>query len=74
MFDLLVLFVFLWLFVGAARLALRVTWGSAKFIAVILFVTALPVLIGCLLLTGGVLILLPFAMVGGAVGILKSCV
>ena len=68
MFDLLVLFVFLWLFVGAARLALRVTWGIAKFIAVILFVTALPVL------TGGVLILLPFAMVGGAVGILKSCV
>lgn len=74
MFDLLVLFVFLWLFVGAARLALRVTWGIAKFIAVILFVTALPVLIGCLLLTGGVLILLPFAMVGGALGILRHCI
>lgn len=74
MFDLLVLFVFLWLFAGAVRLALRVTWGIAKLIALILVVAALPVLIGCLLLTGGVLVLLPFAMVGGALGILRHCI
>ena len=73
MFDILVLIVFLWLFAGAVRLALRVTWGIAKLIAVILFAAALPVLIGCMLLAGGALILLPFAMVGGALGILKSC-
>ena len=74
MFDLLVLFVFLWLLAGAVRLALRVTWGIAKLIALILAVAALPVLIGCLLLTGGVLVLLPFAMVGGALGILRHCI
>ena len=73
MFDLLVLFVFLWLFAGTVRLAFRVTWGLAKIVAVILFVAALPVFLGCLLLAGGVVILLPFAMVGGAFGILKSC-
>ena len=74
MFDILILLVFLWLFAGAVRLAFRVAWGLAKTVAVILFVTALPVLIGCLLLAGGAVLLLPFAMVAIALGILKSCI
>lgn len=74
MFDILILLVFLWLFAGTVRLAFRVAWGLAKTVAVILFVTALPVLIGCLLLAGGAVLLLPFAMVAIALGILKSCI
>ena len=53
MFELFVLFVFVWLFVKAVGLAFRVTWGMAKVVAVILFTLALPALIGCFLITGG---------------------
>lgn len=73
MFELLVLIVFFWLFGGAVRLALRVSWGLAKIAAVVLFITALPVLIGCLLLAGGVILLLPLLLVGAACVILSSC-
>lgn len=73
MFKLLVLIVFLWLFTGAVRLAFRVTWGLAKIVAVILFLSALPALIGCLLLASGVVLLLPLVPVAMACGILSSC-
>ena len=73
MFDLVVLIVFVWLFVGAIRLAFRVTWGLAKIVATILFVLALPTFIGCLLTVGGVMLLIPVVLVGIAGGILKAC-
>ena len=73
MFKLLVLIVFLWLFTGVIRLALRVTWGLAKIVAVILFLSALPALIGCLLLASGVVLLLPLVPVAIAWVILNSC-
>lgn len=73
MFELLVLIVFFWLFGGAVRLALRVSWELVKIAAVVLFITALPVLIGCLLLAGGVILLLPLLLVGAACVILSSC-
>ena len=65
---------FVWLFVKAIGLAVRVTWGLAKVSAVILFTLALPALIGCFLLAGGVVLLIPVALVGAAFGILKTCV
>ena len=74
MFELLVLILFVWLFAKAVGLALRVTWGIAKVAAVILFVLAVPALIGCLLVAGGIALLLPVALIGAAWGILKSCV
>lgn len=74
MFELFVLILFCWLFIGAIRLAFRVTWGLAKIAAVILFVLALPTLIGCLLMAGGIILLVPVALVGAAFGILKACV
>jgi hypothetical protein len=74
MFELLVLILFVWLFAKAIGLAFRVTWGIAKVAAVILFVLAVPALIGCLLVAGGVALLLPVALIGAAWGILKSCV
>ena len=73
MFDLLVLVLFVWLFIGAVRLAFRVTWGLAKIAATILFVLALPAFIGCLLTVGGVMLLIPVVLVGIAGGILKAC-
>ena len=73
MFELLILIVFGWLFFGAVRLAFKVTWGLAKIAAVALFILALPTLIGCLLLAGGVVLLIPVGLVAAAFGILKAC-
>ena len=74
MFELLVLILFGWIFFGAIRLAFHVTWGVAKIAASILFALALPVMILCLLFAGGVVLLLPVAMIGLAWGVLKACV
>ena len=74
MFELLVLILFVWLFTKAIGLTFRVTWGLAKVIAVFLFVLAVPALIGCLLLAGGLALLVPVALIGAAWGILKTCV
>lgn len=73
MFELLVLIVFCWLFIGALRLAFKVTWGLAKAAAVILFVLALPTLIGVLLLASGAVLLVPLLLVGAAFCILRAC-
>ena len=74
MFELLVLILFGWMFIGALRLAFKVTWGFAQIAASILFVLALPVLIVCLLFAGGMVLLLPVALIALAWGILKACV
>lgn len=74
MFELLVLIAFVWLFAKATGLAFKVTWGLAKVVAVILFTLALPTLIGCFLAAGGLVLLVPVALVGTACGILKACV
>ena len=74
MFDILVLMLFGWLFIKAVGLAFRVTWGLAKIIAVVLFVLALPSLIGCFLVVGGIALLIPVVLVAIAWGILKACV
>ncbi|MBO7253165.1 MAG: hypothetical protein J6V25_11145 [Oscillospiraceae bacterium] len=73
MFELLMLILFVWLFVKAVGLAFKVTWGLAKVVAVILFVLALPALLGCFLVAGGIALLIPVLLVGAAVGILKNC-
>lgn len=72
MFELLVVAAFLWLFIKGLGLAFRVTWGLTKAVAIVLFVLAMPALLGCLLLAGGVLLLIPVALVGIAFGILKA--
>ena len=74
MFEILVTIAFIWLFIKVIGLTFKVTWGLAKIVAVILFVIALPTLIGCLLLAGGVALLIPIALVGAAFGILKACI
>ena len=74
MFELLVVAAFLWLFINGLGLAFRVTWGLTKAVAIVLFVLAMPALLGCLLLAGGVLLLIPVALVGIVFGILKAAV
>lgn len=74
MFEILTLIVFVWLMVKAIRLAFKLTWGIAKLIAGILIVFALPVLVICLVFVGGLALLVPLAVIGIAVGILKACV
>ena len=72
--DLLLTAFFIWLLFKAFGLTLRVAWSLTKVIAVVLFVMAIPALVACLLFAGGLLLLIPVAMVGVAVGILRSCV
>lgn len=73
MMELLVLIVFCWLFFKALGLAFRVAWGTAKIIASLLFALAVPLLVLCLLFAGGVVLLLPLALIGIAFGVLKAC-
>lgn len=73
MIELLAIAIFIWIFSGALRLAFHVTWGFAKIVAIILFVLALPALIGCLMLATGIALLIPIVLVALAWGILKAC-
>ena len=73
MFELFVMAAFVWLFVKGIGLAFRVTWGLAKVVAVVLFILALPALIGCFLVAGGLVLLVPVGLVAAAWGILMAC-
>ena len=73
MFTLLMIVLFIWLAVKAVGLALRLTWGTAKILASVLFAVAIPTLMGCLLFAGGILLLVPVLLIGAAVVVLKCC-
>ena len=73
MFELLTIFIFIWLLVKSIGLAFRLTWGAAKIVASILIGLAFPVLIVCLVFVGGIALLVPVAMIAIAAGILKAC-
>lgn len=73
MLELITVLVFLWLLFKGIGLALRLTWGAAKIIATLLMVLASPLLVLCLVFAGGFALLVPIAVVGLAVGILKAC-
>lgn len=71
--DIFATVVFIWLFFKVIKLAFRVTWGAAKIIASILLGIAFPLLVVCLIFVGGVVLLVPIAMIGIAFGLLKRC-
>ena len=73
MFELMVVIAFAWLALNTLGLAFRLTWGVAKIVAFVLFVAAFPALIVGLVFAGGVMLLLPLAMIGAAFGLVKSC-
>ena len=74
MLDILFTVLFCWLFFKAMGIAFHVAWGTAKLIASLLFAVALPMLVLLLVFAGGLLLLVPLAMVAIAWAILKACV
>lgn len=74
MLDLIVTVLFCWLFFKAVGLAFRVAWGAAKIVASLLFAVAVPLLFVCLAFAGGIVLLLPLALIGIAFGLLKAVV
>ena len=60
-----------WLFFKVIGLAFKAAWGVAKMIATTLLVLACPVLVLCLLFAGGLVLLLPVALIAAAFGLLK---
>ena len=73
MFEILISILTICLFFAAIRIAFTITWGVTKIIATVLMVLAIPVFIVCLLFAGGFVLLLPVALIGGAIGLLKAC-
>jgi len=74
MLEILVTIAFCWLFFKAMGLAFRVAWGTTKILASILFAIAVPLLVGCLMFAGGLVLLLPLALIFIAFSLLKACV
>ena len=72
MLEFLIFILFTWLFIKSLALIFRITWGLAKIVALILFILALPSLIGCFLIAGGLLCLIPLGLMGLAFGILRA--
>ena len=73
MFELITIVFFAWLLFKGIGLAFRLTWGAAKILAGVLMVLSLPLLISLLIFASGLILLIPVAMVGLAIGILKIC-
>lgn len=74
MLESLLVIVFCWLFFKAIGLAFKATWGIAKVIASVLFAIAVPMLVLCVLFVGGIVLLVPLALIGIAFGLLKKWV
>ena len=74
MLQFLVIVLFCYLGFKALGLLFRVAWGAAKIAAAVLFVIALPMLVGCLIFAGGILLAIPLALIAIAFGLLKACV
>lgn len=73
MFEILAVVSFIWLSIKFLGLALKLTWGLAKVFAFMLFIFSLPMLIGCVIFAGGLLLLMPIVLLLVAIGILCSC-
>lgn len=74
MFEILVTALSVYFFIGAVKLAFRITWGATKIIASVLLSLAVPVLILCLIFAGGAVLLIPVLLIAGAFALLKKCV
>ena len=74
MFEILAALIFLWLMFKCIGLAFKLTWGAAKIVAGILMALSLPALILCLVLAGGIFLLIPIALIVLAAVILRACI
>ena len=73
MLDLIITVLFCWLFFKALGLTFRLAWGVTKIVAWLLFSIAVPMMVGMLMLAGGILLLVPLALVSLAFGLVKAC-
>lgn len=69
--TILTVFVCCWLLYQILRLSFKVAWGLTKFIAYGLCILALPALVLCVMTAGGIVLLLPIALLAAAFGIIK---
>lgn len=74
MFEILVTALSIYFFIGAVKLAFKITWGATKIIATVLLSLAIPILILCLIFAGGAVIIVPALLIAGAFALLKKCV
>ena len=74
MIEILISILAIWLLIKAIGLAFKITWGATKIIATILMVLAIPIFIVCLIFVGGFFLLIPVALIAGALGLLKTCI
>ena len=72
MFDILIAVVSVLVFVWWIKLVFKMAWGTAKILATVLAVSALIVLIVCLLFASGILLFIPLGLLLGAIGIVKA--
>lgn len=72
MLELIITVLFCWLLFTVFKLMFKLAWGATKAIALLLSVLAVPVLIGSLLLAGGVILLLPVAMLVVAILLINN--
>lgn len=61
-----------WLFFKCVGFAIRMTWGLAKILGVVLMTVALPVAGVCVLLGLGTVLLVPAALLLLALGLLRA--
>ena len=73
MIEILISILAVWLLVKAIGLAFKITWGAAKIVATILMALAIPIFIVCVVFVGGFFLLIPVALIAGAIGLLKFC-
>lgn len=74
MLDILLTVLFCWLVFKVLGLLFRVAWGVTKLVATLLLILALPLLGVCLMFAGGLLLLVPLAVIGLALLLLKSVI
>ena len=73
MFSFLVTILFLWIAYKSLKILFSLTWGIVKIMCTVLLVLAAPALAICLLIAGGMLILLPLGLVAGAFLLGRAC-
>ena len=71
MTDIIISVLAIILFIKAVKLIFKLTWGVAKIIATALVVLAVPLFIVFLVFAGGLLLLVPVGLIGGAIAIVK---
>lgn len=73
MLDIIISLLAVWLLYKAICLTFKLTWGAAKVMSSILIALAVPLFIVCLVFIGGFFLLIPTALIAGAIGLAKLC-